>query len=105
MANGRAATRTGDSSGNASDHVTTDYLADKAHETVDRMAKGSADAETKIREKAEVAAEKLRDTEKRAKEAVDRSTEGVTDYIRENPLMSAGMAFVAGVFLSGLLRR
>lgn len=105
MANGRAATRTGDGPGTTSDHVTTDYLADKAHETVNRMAKGTAEAETKIREKAEVAADRLRDTEKRAKEAVERSTEGVTDYIRENPLMSAGVAFVAGVFLSGLLRR
>jgi ElaB/YqjD/DUF883 family membrane-anchored ribosome-binding protein len=108
MTNGTATTQARDGAGgtrSAPDHGTTDFLAEKAHETIDRVAKGSAEAETKIREKAEGAAERIRETEERAKAAVDRSTDTVAAYIRDNPMMSAGIAFVAGVFASSLLRR
>lgn len=84
---------------------TTEHLARKAHDTVDRVAEKSAEAESELRERADKGAEKLRETEQKAKEAAEQSAEKVTGYIKDNPMTSAGMAFVAGVFLSSLLRR
>ena len=94
----------GNGSGNA-EAPTTENLAHKAHETIDRFARNSAEAEHKVREQAEAAARKARETEERARAAADRSAERVNAYIKENPIMSAGIAFVAGVFISSLLRR
>jgi len=91
--------------GTASDHATTDQVARKAHETIDRVAEHSADAEARIREQAGTAADKLRDTEERAREAAEQAIDRAKGFIQENPLMSAGIALVAGVFLSSLLRR
>lgn len=91
--------------GPGSDHATTDQVARKAHETIDRVAERSADAEASIREQAGTAADKLRETEERARQAAERSAERATGLIKDNPLMSAGIAFAAGIVLSGLLRR
>jgi ElaB/YqjD/DUF883 family membrane-anchored ribosome-binding protein len=83
----------------------TDHLAQKAHETVDSAAKVSADAETRIREQAEVAAGKFRESEQRARDRVSQSVDEASAYIKTNPLMSASLAFAAGMVLSSLLRR
>lgn len=104
MTNGIAPDRPPDGT-ESSHHSTTDRLARRAHETVDRVARSSAEAETRLREQAEVAADKVRETEQRARQAAERSADNVAAYIQDNPLLSAGIAFVAGVFLSGLLRR
>lgn len=84
---------------------TTEHLARKAHETVDRVAEKSAGAEAELRERADQGAEKLRETEERARKAAEESAEKFSGYIRENPMTSAGIAFVAGVFISSMLRR
>jgi ElaB/YqjD/DUF883 family membrane-anchored ribosome-binding protein len=106
MANATATQETGGRTSNhAKAHTTTDHLAEKAHEVVDRVAKNSAEAETRIREQADAAAHKVRDAEGRAKAAAERSADKLTSYVEQNPMMSAGIAFVAGVFISSLLRR
>jgi len=83
----------------------TDQVARKAHQTIDGAAKISAGAEAKVREQAEVAADKLKETEGRAREAARQSVDDMSGYIKSNPLMSAGIAFAAGVVISSLLRR
>ncbi len=87
------------------DAATTEALASKAHETIDRFADRSARAESRIRDEADAAVKKVRETEKQARDAADKSAEQVMDYVKENPLMSAGIAFVAGALLSSFLRR
>jgi ElaB/YqjD/DUF883 family membrane-anchored ribosome-binding protein len=91
--------------GTGSDHATTDQVARKAHETIDRVAERSGDAEASIREQAGTAADKLRETEERARHAAERSAERAKGFIQDKPLVSAGIAFAAGILLSGLLRR
>jgi ElaB/YqjD/DUF883 family membrane-anchored ribosome-binding protein len=38
-------------------------------------------------------------------EATDATLKAARAYVRENPIISAGIAFAAGIALSGLLRR
>jgi len=83
----------------------TDQVARKAHDTIDGAAKISAGAEARVREQAEVAADKIKDTEERAREAARQSVDDMSGYIKSNPLTSAGIAFAAGIVISSLLRR
>jgi ElaB/YqjD/DUF883 family membrane-anchored ribosome-binding protein len=83
----------------------TDHLASRAHETIDRVANSAAEAELRIREGAEAAASKVKESEERARQLASDSAEQVSGYIKQNPLLCAGIAFAAGVVLSSLLRR
>ena len=84
---------------------TTDHLAAKAHETVDRVARTAAEAEADVRARAADVARKARQSEERAIEAAEETLSKAEAYVRKNPLLSAGIAFAAGVALSTLLRR
>lgn len=84
---------------------TTEHLAAKAHETVDRVARTAAEAEEEVRARAAEVARKARQSEERAMQAAEESLGKAEAYVRKNPLLSAGIAFAAGVALSALLRR
>lgn len=76
------------------DHATTDHLSERAHETVDRIAKTAGKGEERIRhEAADV------------KERSDETLQSISAYVRDNPLTSLGLAFAAGALLSALRRR
>ncbi len=89
----------------ASGHETTDQVAGKAHEAVDRAAETAGKAEEYTREHTSHAGERVReaaaDAHRRADDALDR----VNCYVRENPLMSIGVAFIAGALYAWLTRR
>ena len=69
-----------------------DRAASTAHQAVDRMA-GAA---TSAAETLDYKAEQLRDVQ-------SRLTEDACDYVRENPMLSVGLAVAAGFLLSKLL--
>jgi ElaB/YqjD/DUF883 family membrane-anchored ribosome-binding protein len=69
-----------------------DKLASSAHQVVDRVA-GAA---TSAAETLDVKAEKLRDVQ-------SRLVDDCSDYVRENPILSVGLAVAAGFLLSRLL--
>lgn len=73
---------------------TTDKMADKAHEAVDRASGAVGRTEQRIRGSAE-------NTQVRSEDLIRR----VTDYVHENPLTSLGLAFAAGVIFSSMNRR
>jgi ElaB/YqjD/DUF883 family membrane-anchored ribosome-binding protein len=75
------------------------------HETVDRVADTARTAEQHIRARAAELGDQARETEERALEALESNLNKARSYVEENPLMSAGIAFAAGVILSGLLTR
>jgi ElaB/YqjD/DUF883 family membrane-anchored ribosome-binding protein len=75
------------------------------HETVDRVAETARTAEQHIRARAAELGDQARETEERALQALESNLHKVRVYVEENPLMSAGIAFAAGVVLSGLLTR
>ncbi len=83
---------------------TTDRLASMAHETIDRVTPKANRAEHQVRG----AATRAADTGKLMQEHVEAAQENLhkaRSYAESNPLITAGIAFVAGVLLSALIRR
>jgi ElaB/YqjD/DUF883 family membrane-anchored ribosome-binding protein len=75
------------------------------HETVDRVAETARTAEQQIRARAAELGDQARETEERALQALESNLQKARTYVEENPLMSAGIAFAAGLILSSLLTR
>lgn len=89
----------------ASGHQATDQVADKAHEAVDKAAAAAGKAEEYAREHASQADERVREAAAQGRQRADDVLDRVNSYVRENPLMSIGIAFVAGALYSSLTRR
>lgn len=87
------------------DASTTERVADKAHSAIDGAAENAAEAERELRQAAAEAAARARRSEEQVAEAIDQNVARVREYIEQNPIQSAGIAFVAGVVLSSLLKR
>ncbi|HEY7672465.1 MAG TPA: DUF883 C-terminal domain-containing protein [Gammaproteobacteria bacterium] len=84
---------------------TTDHLATKMHETVDRVAETARNAEQHIRSRVADLGDHARETEERALRTLESNWQKARSYVQDNPLMSAGIAFATGVILSSLLTR
>lgn len=85
--------------------MTTERFAAKAHDTVDAIAERAQRAETEVRGAATRAAERARELREEATGRAEHGIRRATSYIDSNPLAFAGLAFVAGVLLSTLVRR
>lgn len=89
----------------ATEKSTTQKVAEMAHDVVDKAAAKAEPTEHKVRAKAEEAKVQA---EVRAYEARDRGRElfdEVSEYVKEHPVSSAGIAFAAGMLFSSILRR
>jgi ElaB/YqjD/DUF883 family membrane-anchored ribosome-binding protein len=84
---------------------TSDRLASKAHETIDRMKETADYAEEHARDAAARTAEKAKEVRDQVRQTADESYEKARSYVERNPLAAAGIAFAAGLILSSLLRR
>jgi ElaB/YqjD/DUF883 family membrane-anchored ribosome-binding protein len=89
----------------ASTHETTDQVAGKAHEAVDKAAETAGRAEEYAREHAAHADERVREAAAQGRKRADDMLDRANSYVRENPLMSIGIAFIAGALYSSLTRR
>ncbi|MDR5893596.1 hypothetical protein QC820_12325 [Halomonas mongoliensis] len=89
----------------SSDHETTDQVAGKAHEAVNKAAETAGKAEGYAREHVAHADERVRGAAAQGRQRADDMLERVTDYVRDKPLISVGIAFVAGVLYTSLTRR
>lgn len=76
----------------------TKKVTDAADEAIDKVADKAAEVEEKVREKADEARDKVE------QQAVELSA-AVCHYVNEKPIASLGIAFVAGLVASSLLRR
>ena len=86
-------------------HQTTDQVAEKAHEAVDWTAGAASKAEDRTREYASQADERVREAASQGRAHADDMVGRVNGYVRENPVMSIGIAFLAGAIYSALTRR
>ena len=102
----------GDSSGTVArtvDQATTgahnaiDKASDAARPAVDRLASGAHQAVDKIAGAAAQAAETLDLKSEQLINAQTRLTENCREYVRDNPVISLGIAVAAGFLLSRLL--
>lgn len=91
--------------GQESKQRVTENVARAAHDAVDRAAGPAGRAEERVRRMASEGEERLRERSSEARETTEQALEQFRRYTRENPLASAGIAFVAGVCLSRLLSR
>jgi ElaB/YqjD/DUF883 family membrane-anchored ribosome-binding protein len=83
----------------------TDRLASMAHDTVDRVAEVATEAEREVRVAAKRAAKQADAVREQALAAADENISKLRGYVEENPLLSAGIAFAAGMVVVSLLRR
>lgn len=75
---------------NNENHNTTDRVAGKAHNAVDSAAETIAKAEEYARQHAAQA---------------DGALDGMSDYVRRNPLISLALAFISGLVFAFLKRQ
>jgi|SRR6185503_4414833 len=85
--------------------ATTDHFAAKAHETVDSIAERAQGAEREVRKAAKRTAEQARELRDQYAETAEEGLRRAGRYLEGNPLAVAGIAFVAGVLLSAMIRR
>ena len=83
---------------------TTDRLAAMAHETIDRVTPKANRAEHGVRGAATRAADTARLMQEHVEGAQD-DLRRARSYAENNPFITAGIAFAAGVLLSALIRR
>ena len=87
------------------DPTVTERFAARAHETVDTLAGRAERAERELRGAADRTAEQARQLRDDYAELAEERLRRVGSYVESNPLAVVGIAFVAGVLLSALLRR
>ena len=85
--------------------TTTERVAAKAHETVDTIAERAERAERDVRKAAQRTAEQARQLQQEYAETAEQSLRRASSYLESNPLAVAGIAFIAGVLLSAMIRR
>jgi ElaB/YqjD/DUF883 family membrane-anchored ribosome-binding protein len=83
---------------------TTDRLASMAHETIDRVTPTASRAENEVRGAATRAADSAKLMQEYAVAAAEENLRKVRSYAESNPLVTAGIAFAAGVLLSAVVR-
>ncbi|MGJ7456535.1 DUF883 family protein [Halomonas sp. RA08-2] len=89
----------------SSEHEITDQVAGKAQEALNRAAQTAGTAEEYTREHISHADERVREAATHGRERADDVLERVNTYVRDKPLTSIGLAFVAGVLYKTLTRR
>ena len=92
-------------------NVDTNYpdspISEKAnkrlHQSVDNLTQSTSVTEEQLRQTAQTSVKKVLEKQRQAKEYWDRSAVG--KYTSENPAATAGIAFVAGMLLTRVLRK
>ncbi len=79
--------------------------AQSAHAMVDRVAEKAAPAVDRLHQGIDSASEALQSGVHNLDEMQERWLETSRDYVRENPLLSIGIAVAAGLLLSRLMAR
>jgi ElaB/YqjD/DUF883 family membrane-anchored ribosome-binding protein len=81
-----------------------DRGAAKGHEAVNKMAGNAREATEKLRGQAQRAEQKMEEALADVQEHSEQLAEGVTQFIKDNPMLSIGMAVAAGALLNTILR-
>jgi ElaB/YqjD/DUF883 family membrane-anchored ribosome-binding protein len=86
------------------DHESIDRGAARGHEAVDKGAGAARQASDKLRGQAKHAEQKMEEALADVQEHSQELAEGVTQFIKDNPMLSIGMAVAAGALLNTILR-
>ena len=85
--------------------TTMDRFAAAAHETVDSLAERAQRTEREVRGAAERTVDQARQLRDEYVDSAEQNLKRAASYMESNPLAVVGIAFVAGVLLSTMLRR
>ncbi len=113
MATTQSTTNTGNSSANSpvteraseAAHHATDRASNAAHHAVDAMAEKAASAEDSLRRTAASSKATIDQKQEELKMQMQSGYERSKQFVHENPVAAAGIAFAAGMLVSALLRR
>lgn len=83
----------------------TRSVAMSAHKAVDSITEKAAEAERKIRDSATSNEEALRQAADKSAAKAKELKLKARNYVNENPLTAAGIAFVAGIVTSAWMRK
>ena len=83
----------------------TEKTVAAAHEAIDRLSERVAQTEERLRGAANQGQQSWTEKQEEVRAQVEGSVSSARDYARENPLMTAGIAFAAGLIVANLLRR
>lgn len=86
-------------------HGATDNVADKVHKSIDATTEALTEAEARIRARAGHANESLHEGARQIHDKSEAAVECVTSYVKSNPILAVGIAFVAGSLLASFIRR
>lgn len=96
------ATHRSHSAGNDKDRRIIDRTAESIHESVDQIAEGARHADEKIREQAKRVEAKAEAAVADVRTQSAKLVGETTDFVKTNPLMSVGLALVAGALVHKL---
>ncbi len=82
-----------------------DRTADKLHESVDRLAEGARHVDETVRERKRQAEDNVASAVADAREQSELLLTKASGFVRANPLLSIGLAMLAGAILDRKLRR
>lgn len=85
--------------------TTSEEVAKKLHEAIDRFTVHANAAEERILQATGNLEGLLKNSKQNASEKAEEVTDTVKGYVDEHPLASLGIAFGAGLLLAALLRR
>lgn len=83
----------------------TEKVTAAAHETVDRASARASAAEERVRETVDNTSENIANKKASLEADFVTATDKTRQFVIENPLMAAGVAFTAGLILSSLLSK
>lgn len=105
MANSQSATAQATGSNSGLNSPVTTKASEAAHHAVDAMAVKAASAEDTLRKTAASSQETLAHKQEEIKQQLQSSYSKTHELASQNPLATAGIAFVAGMLVTALLRR
>lgn len=82
-----------------------DRSADKLHESVDNLAEEAHRVDDTVRDRAREAEERVTSAVNEAREQSEQLLAQATGFVKRNPLLSVGLAMLAGAILDRKLRR
>jgi ElaB/YqjD/DUF883 family membrane-anchored ribosome-binding protein len=83
----------------------TEKTVSAAHEAIDHLSARLAKAENSLRHMAVDSTTTLHEKQEEVRQRVETTLETAKAFTRENPIMAAGIAFVAGALVASLMRR
>lgn len=76
-----------------------------AHEAIDNLSARIAKTEKSVREMVSGSGQNFSEKQQEMKTRMDESMDSARQYVQDNPIMAAGIAFAAGAIVAALLRR